>query len=129
MNQSQNDTKEERENTMGNHQPDTLERQLEQWVGEAEREPTECIKTEETTKGHNKQSNAQEKEENKQNNEKTTQEQHEPDELEQLLGKFTDETEAEKEEAEKEECRQRDQQEQQAKERGKIAKKQQQETT
>ena len=70
-------------------------------MGEAEREPTECSRTEETAKGKNKQSNAQEKEENKRNKEKTIQEQHAPDELEQLLERFMDEAEAEKEEAEK----------------------------
>ena len=102
MNQSQHETKEEIKYTTSNHQPDTLGRQQERRMGEAEREPTECIRTEETTKGQNKQPNAQEKEENKRNNEKTIQEQHEPDELEQLLERFTDEAEAEKEAAEKE---------------------------
>ena len=51
MNQSQNGTKEERKNTMSNHQPATLGRKLEQWMDEAEREPTERSKTEETIKG------------------------------------------------------------------------------
>ena len=55
MNQSQRETKEETKDTISNHRPDTLERHLEQWMREAESEPTECTWTEETTRGENKQ--------------------------------------------------------------------------
>ena len=51
MNQSQHETKEEIKDTISNHQPDTMERQLEQWMDEADRKPTECTWTKESAKG------------------------------------------------------------------------------
>ena len=51
MNQPQYETKEEINDKVSNHQPDTLERLLEQWMGEAEKEPTDRTWTEKTTKG------------------------------------------------------------------------------